>query len=253
VPGAAAVVGLGAFSVIVVNLTGSPLPAGCAAALGLGEHACVGEKATPAPGTWREVTHTPTLQHLQGSSGSGGNGKGKKGGGREGVYAAPAVPALVVALAPPRCPAGEAVPGKWRERERSMLRHLASAASEGWQARHPNVPLVVVDDMPHTLCATTLDAHTLAARDAVAKAAASWVASPPPPVPASSPRGNGGGGDSSSPRSMEPRDVKGLPVVVVVAILALPPGGGKSSFMDQLKARVGATIVSSDDCNKVRA
>jgi hypothetical protein len=41
-----------------------------------------------------------------------------------------------------------------------------------------------------------------------------------------------------------------LPIVTIVGILALIPGGGKSTFMKHLNSTTKSTIVSSDDCKK---
>ena len=59
----------------------------------------------------------------------------------------------------------------------------------------------------------------------------------------------GGGGTavaSADGGSVETADRSGLPVRTVVAVLALPPGGGKSSLFAALRAE-GASVASSDE------
>jgi hypothetical protein len=214
----------------------------------------------------------------KGGKGGGKGGKGGKtsGGGLVGVGSGGA-PRLVLALGPPPRAAKAALVAASRttpteedvrpqgdeggssgkvsvkgggggskdplERERGMLSSLAAAEGKAgsWRSRHVGVHLLVD---PHKDLEQFRKDATAAARTAAAAAtAAASAASAALPAAAGT---SAAGSAAVLAKPVASCPPFGAPVVVLVCVLALPPGGGKSTLFAALQAgTAGATVTAA--------
>jgi tRNA(Arg) A34 adenosine deaminase TadA/adenylate kinase family enzyme len=204
------------FYVVVSNLTGKPLSPKIISDLGLNEsHMLTDKPETFISNTWLSTDKMPIPWMFDGGSKSNKKNKGKS------KSPTSLLPQLALVFGPPPPSSSSSMETDnpiLTDGESREWKHLLDKSSTGWVAKNLTIPLFInpTDDLASFFSAVS------ASKDKQLQ-------------------------QLQQEKQQEQQD---MPTVIVAAILALPPGGGKSTFMKLLQQKANAIIVSSDECTQ---
>jgi len=221
---------LSEYYVVVSNLTGQDIASNVLDELGLSESNMITEKPTSfQTNQWFSVNQMPIPWMFDTPPGKKSRQKKKNQGLTPSTEAS--IPQIALVFGPPPDTVSQqsdtvnpltASTGSSGGGGGTVWKHLTDQGEGGWVAKNPTIPLFI---NPHTDFPAFF--KTLSEQRATQMKE-----------------------KQIELEIMKQKKQENLPLVIVVAILALPPGGGKSTFMKLLQTKANALIVSSDVCTQ---